>query len=182
MALNRRQFLVSSMATIGAASSHLIGCSIGGGGGSTGCGYEGIYTDKFTYRLGEIISVYASLISSAPVNITIERIDIAPSVTVGTYTVQLTDDGNTNQPGETGALFDAALELNASDFSPGLYRISLPSSMLETANQVDGIGLETSVDPSFASGHDTDTPTTGDRARTIRMVPLQPTQRGGGVS
>jgi hypothetical protein len=105
------------------------------------CGYEGIYTDRFTYRPGDVISVFASLVSSAKVAISISRLDGVPPLTqpqaVATYPVQSSDVGNVERPGETGAFFPVVLQLPADQFAPGVYAAQIPLSALQPQNQLN---------------------------------------------
>jgi len=130
---------LSSAATLGAAASSqfAIGCDASSGTTTINCGYEGVYTDRFTYHPNDAIYIFASLVSPAQVDVSIARLDLVPSPTVATYPILPTNNGNTNSPGQTGAMFSPVLVLSAGGFAPGLYQVSIPSSAMEPANRID---------------------------------------------
>ena len=136
MALTRRRFLASSLATLGATAFSQLAMKC-----SNPCGYEGIYTDRFTYRPGDTINVMLSLVSGAQVDVSILRYDTvgpyqAPQ-TVATYPVVPTDEGNVDQPSSSGAGFSPVLQLSASDFPPGVYAVQISPNAMQPQNQTN---------------------------------------------
>lgn len=137
MELTRRQFVISSLASLGAAAFSQLALKC-----ANPCGYEGIYTDRFTYRPADTINVMVALISGAQVIVSILRYDTvlpehAPQ-TVATYPVQPTDEGNVDQPSSIGACFSLVLQLPASDFAPGVYGVQISPNAMQPQNQING--------------------------------------------
>lgn len=128
--ISRREFLASG---VGAAGSLAFGvsCTL------SGTPFEGIYTDRFTYRQGEWILVSAALQASATVQVELRRED-APGVGhIGLYPMVVTDRGNPERPGEMGANFPFAAAIDTEGLEPGIYSLELAPELLQPQNRAN---------------------------------------------
>lgn len=129
-AFTRRQFLRATFGAFGAASVSDRGCA----GGEWGVPYEGLYTDRFTYRTDDWIVVFASLRSGAQVLFDFVRLDVRPQAVMATFAATPKNFGNP-LPGSDTAAFRVALAFPASELPPGVYMLRMPSEAMSPENR-----------------------------------------------
>lgn len=130
--LTRRQLLRASLGAVGAAGVSDQGCP----GWQWGGQYEGIYTDRFTYRTGDDIVVYCSLRSGAQIPFEFVRLDVRPLSVAATVMATPFNYSNPD-PGSQSASFQAAFSMPASELTPGVYRVRIPPEAMAAENRLN---------------------------------------------
>lgn len=121
--LDRRGFLLSAL---GAAAAWATGAT---------CHlpdtlFEGIYTDRFTYRQGQWILVACSLRSSQPVQVELLKYHSSGGH-VAFHAAQAADRGNPRSAGIRGAMFPYVAAIDTTDLEPGYYGVSIQAELLQ---------------------------------------------------
>lgn len=129
----RRHFLRSTFGAAGAVALPYSGCQFGG---VWGVQYEGLYTDRFTYRSGDMINVHCSLKSGARIPLMFVRIDVRPEEIPQVLWVTPKDFGNPN-PGPEGALFLVSVSFPADALAPGVYYVRMPPEAMQPENRLN---------------------------------------------
>lgn len=125
---SRREFLGAGVAATGSLA-------LGGRCLLPKVPFEGLYTDRFTYRQGESIVVRAALQGHQHVSVTLKRFD-APfqtSVPLG----PITDRGNPAAPGQLGAGFGYVGTIDTTALAPGVYGLVMDPNLLQPENQLN---------------------------------------------
>ena len=114
--------------------------------------WEGIYTDRFTYRSGlDPIQIHASLLDVTSVDVTLTHLD-GPTLNfvIGVYTISVDapptpeyPDIPTGGAGVYGPAFPVRVSLDTSALEPGLYEISIDPAAMRPENRenLSGSGL-----------------------------------------
>lgn len=126
----RRQFLRASIGAVGAATI-APSCPTGDWGIVP---FEGIYTDRFTYRPGDTIRVHCSLVDSAQVPFQFVRRDVRPQFVAATVMATPMNLGLLN-PVTESATFMVAFEMGAAELAPGVYTVTIPHWAIRPQNR-----------------------------------------------
>ncbi|MFO0688573.1 MAG: DUF6605 domain-containing protein [Myxococcota bacterium] len=105
-------------------------------GGIWGVQYEGLYTDRFTYRPGDTINVHCSLRSGERIPIMFVRIDVRPEEVPLWLWATPQNFGNPT-PGPEGALFLVSVSVPAEALDPGVYKVSMPAEAMSPENRLN---------------------------------------------
>lgn len=132
-AWTRRHFLRSSLGAAGALVLPYSSCQFGG---VWDVPYEGLYTDRFTYRWGDTINVHCSLRSGARVPLMFVRIDVRPEQVPQILWVTPSNFGNP-VPGPEGALFLVGVSFPAEALEPGVYYVRMPPEAMQPENRLN---------------------------------------------
>lgn len=98
---------------------------------------EGIYTDRFTYRHGEEISIHLALLDAPEVEVVVQRSDKEPWFPIRKrFTVKPSANQRELAPGILGADFEPAVVFPASDLEPGTYWAIIPSEVMRPENRI----------------------------------------------
>jgi hypothetical protein len=129
--ITRREFVRASLAATGlaAGAASPLGCVP-----SSENPFEGIYTGRFTYRVGEPIRVHAAIQTPGVVELTLRRSD-QPRGVIDVIPILPSSRGNTWRPGIRGAGFEVACTIPTDDLQPGVYQLSVPQQALLPENQ-----------------------------------------------
>jgi hypothetical protein len=127
----RRDFVRASIAATGlaAGAASPLGCVP-----SSENPFEGIYTGRFTYRVGEPVHVYAAIQTPGVVELTLRRND-RPDQVIDVIPILPSSKGNTWRPGVRGAGFELACTIPTDALEPGIYQVSVPREALLPENQ-----------------------------------------------
>lgn len=131
--ISRRQFLQASLGAVGAASASPTGCPAGEWGIVP---FEGVYTDRFTYRPGDTIRVSSSLRSGAQIPFEFVRLDAYPKYVAATVMATPGNYGNLN-PGIESASFLAAFDMGAGELATGVYMVRIPQGAMRPENRLN---------------------------------------------
>ena len=127
--LSRREFVTGAGGALAAAALGA-GCVPGGENP-----YGGVYAGRFTYRIGEPISVLAALQTPSEVILELLRHDTPGTQTLLQQPVQVGKRGNSYRPGVRGAGFGRVAQLATGALDPGLYSVRIPKEALQPENQ-----------------------------------------------
>ncbi len=136
--ITRRTFLTGSLGVAGALAA-------GSSCVRPRTPFEGIYTDRFTYRPSDTLTVYGALNPAAPVDISLVRFDSQVGLLYGTYPTVMPNFGNPISPGVTGAAFAPVAQIALADMSPGIYAVSIPPEAMQAANRVNNFHAYPSI-------------------------------------
>ena len=128
--IDRRRFLLSGLATAA-------GLSLGGECELAPTPFEGVYTDRFSYRQGEAIAVACSLRNPQPVQLELVARHSSTIGHVSFHPAAPPNRGNAVDAGVLGARFQVVTVLDSGQLEPGLYELRLPEAHLLPENRTN---------------------------------------------